>query len=153
MRASNLTLQSILDILSEQRPHHLSADFSHVQFLRKPEGGAHELCVCYAGSFKAIFFCNSRQVSPTGISASNWSSLSLGGVCLCRRSLNETNGFEKMPFFLEKESGNNIIHIHCLDTPAKFHVMQVKTSTTGDLIKTRLQKARRRKTDWLTMGV
>lgn len=63
MRASNLTLQSILDILSEQRPHHLSADFSHVQFLRKPEGGAHELCVCYAGSFKAIFFFATGSLS------------------------------------------------------------------------------------------
>lgn len=33
----SLTLQGVFHVLSEQHPHDLSADFAHVEFLRKPE--------------------------------------------------------------------------------------------------------------------
>lgn len=33
---SSLTLQGVFHVLSEQRPHDLGADFTHVEFLRKP---------------------------------------------------------------------------------------------------------------------
>lgn len=33
----SLTLQGIFHVLSKQHPHDLSADFTHIEFLRKPD--------------------------------------------------------------------------------------------------------------------